>query len=49
MSPRPGRLLADIPIDFERPRSMDNLIGTSKFAELSRAIRAHLNAAEGVE
>jgi NitT/TauT family transport system ATP-binding protein len=49
MSPRPGRLLADIPIDFERPRSMDSLIGTSKFAELSRTVRAHLNAAQGIE
>ncbi len=49
ISPRPGRLLADIPIDFERPRTMDDLIGTQKFAELSRTVRGYLNAAGGVE
>lgn len=49
MSPRPGRLLADIPVDFERPRAMDDLIGTSKFAELSRTVRGYLNTAGGVE
>jgi len=49
MSPRPGRLLADIAVDFERPRALDGLIGTSRFAELSRQIRGHLNAASAVE
>ncbi len=44
MSPRPGKLIADIKIDFERPRSLDQLVGTQEFAEHSRKIRSHLNA-----
>lgn len=49
MSPRPGRILADIKIDFARPRSMDDLIGTTSFAALSREIRGFLNATAGVD
>jgi NitT/TauT family transport system ATP-binding protein len=44
MSARPGRILADIGIDFPRPRSLDSLVGSSAFAEHSRTIRAYLNS-----
>jgi NitT/TauT family transport system ATP-binding protein len=44
MSARPGRMLADIRIDFARPRSLDSLIGSSAFAEHNRTIRAYLNS-----
>ena len=43
MSPRPGHLLADIKIDFPRPREFENLVGSSEFGEHSRVIRGHLN------
>jgi NitT/TauT family transport system ATP-binding protein len=43
MSSRPGQMLADIKIDFERPRAIDNLVGSRQFAEHSRTIRGHLN------
>jgi ABC-type glutathione transport system ATPase component len=43
MSSRPGQMLADIKIDFERPRAIDNLVGSRQFAEHSRSIRGHLN------
>jgi NitT/TauT family transport system ATP-binding protein len=47
MSARPGRMLADIRIDFARPRSLDSLIGSSAFAEHNRTIRAYLNSKGG--
>jgi NitT/TauT family transport system ATP-binding protein len=45
MSPRPGRLLADIRIDFERPRAIDTLVGSREFAEHNRTIRGYLHNA----
>jgi NitT/TauT family transport system ATP-binding protein len=45
MSPRPGRMVADISIDFERPRAIDTLVGSRKFAEHNRAIRGYLHKA----
>ena len=44
MSPRPGRMLADLKIEFERPRAIDTLIGSRNFADYSRTIRSYLNS-----
>jgi len=44
MSARPGRVLADFKIEFERPRAIDTLIGDPNFADYSRTIRAYLNS-----
>ncbi|QTE28139.1 ABC transporter ATP-binding protein [Pengzhenrongella sicca] len=38
MSPRPGRIIADIPIPFGKERTLD-LLGTPEFAALSAQIR----------
>jgi NitT/TauT family transport system ATP-binding protein len=40
MSPRPGRIVADIKIDLPRPRS--KALGTAEFAKLCSEIRSHL-------
>ncbi len=50
MSPRPGRMLADLKVDFERPRAIDTLIGSRNFGDYSRTIRNYLNSsAAGAE
>ncbi len=41
LSPRPGRVVADIPIDIARPRSIADL-DAAAVSEASRRIRAHL-------
>ena len=43
MSARPGRVLANIKVDFDRPRSLDTLVGDPKFAEYNKTIRGHLH------
>lgn len=44
MSARPGRTQAEIPVDLERPRTVDTL-AEPKFAELAVTVRAHIEAA----
>ena len=41
MSPRPGRIIDDVPIDLPRPRSLD-MMATPAFGALTRRIRARL-------
>ena len=43
MSERPGRITETYDIDLPRPRSLD-VMGTEKFAEYARALRAHFFA-----
>ncbi len=43
MSPRPGRAVADIPIDLARPRSIDDL-DAAVVSRTAREIRSHLGA-----
>jgi NitT/TauT family transport system ATP-binding protein len=43
MSPRPGRMIAEFRVDFERPRSLD-VMGTPGFGRLVSEIRRHLAA-----
>jgi NitT/TauT family transport system ATP-binding protein len=43
MSERPGRIAADYAIDLPRPRSFD-VMGTPRFADYARTIRAHFYA-----
>jgi NitT/TauT family transport system ATP-binding protein len=45
MSPRPGRVVAQIPVDLPRPRRLDDL-DSARVAELAQRVRAHL-AADG--
>jgi NitT/TauT family transport system ATP-binding protein len=47
MSARPGKVLADLKIEFERPRAIDALLGSRDFADYSRTIRAYLNSSAG--
>jgi NitT/TauT family transport system ATP-binding protein len=43
MSPRPGRMIAEFRVDFERPRSLD-IMGTREFGHLVTETRRHLAA-----
>ncbi len=45
MSPRPGRAVADIPVDLARPRSIDDL-DAAVVSETAQAVRRHLGGAE---
>ena len=45
MSPRPGRVVADIPVDLPRPRSLEDL-DAATVSRVAREIRRHLGAAE---
>jgi NitT/TauT family transport system ATP-binding protein len=45
MSPRPGRAVADIPVDLDRPRSIDDL-DAAVVSRTAREIRRYLGAAE---
>jgi NitT/TauT family transport system ATP-binding protein len=44
LSPRPGHVVADIPVDLPRPRSLDDL-DQAIVSATSRAVRAHLGEA----
>jgi NitT/TauT family transport system ATP-binding protein len=44
LSPRPGHVVADIPVDLPRPRSLDDL-DQAIVSTTSRAVRAHLGEA----
>jgi NitT/TauT family transport system ATP-binding protein len=45
MSPRPGRVVADIPVDLPRPRSIDDL-DAAVVSRTAREIRRHLGGTE---
>ena len=45
MSARPGRIVADIPVDLPRPRDVATL-DSGRFGEYSRQVRTHLYAQE---
>jgi NitT/TauT family transport system ATP-binding protein len=45
MSPRPGRVAADISVDLARPRSIDDL-DAAVVSETAREVRRHLGGAE---
>ena len=45
LSPRPGRVVADIPVDLPRPRSIDDLDDTA-VSRIGREIRHHLGDPE---
>ena len=45
MSPRPGRLVADIPVELSRPRSIEDL-DAAVVSRTAREIRRHLGADE---
>ena len=47
MSARPGRIIADIPVDLPRPRDIAT-IDTGRFGELARIVRTYLHAQEAV-
>ncbi|MBS0536636.1 MAG: ABC transporter ATP-binding protein [Proteobacteria bacterium] len=49
MSARPGRIIADLPVDIPRPRSLDAILAHPSYQSLSRQIRALLNAQGEVE
>ena len=44
MSPRPGRVVADLPVELARPRSIDDL-DAAVVSRTARAVRAHLGDA----
>jgi ABC-type nitrate/sulfonate/bicarbonate transport system ATPase subunit len=44
MSPRPGRVLADIPVDLPRPRTLSDRT-SQEFVELRRQVEAVLHDA----
>jgi NitT/TauT family transport system ATP-binding protein len=46
LSPRPGRVVADIPVDLARPRTMDDL-DAAAVSQLAHEIRAHLGDPAG--
>jgi len=48
MSPRPGRLVAEFRVDFERPRSLD-IMGDPRFGQLVTGIRHHLMASSALD
>ena len=45
MSPRPGRVVADIPVELARPRSIDDL-DAAVVSETAREVRRHLGEGE---
>ena len=45
MSPRPGRVAADIPVNLSRPRSIDDL-DAAVVSDTAREVRRHLGGAE---
>jgi NitT/TauT family transport system ATP-binding protein len=49
MSARPGRIVADLPVPIERPRSLDAIIGDPAYQSVTREIRRLLNAQGDVE
>jgi NitT/TauT family transport system ATP-binding protein len=49
MSARPGKIIADLPVDIPRPRSLDAILSHPEYPRLSREIRAMLNAQGEVE
>lgn len=48
MSSRPGRLIAEFAVDFERPRSLD-VMGDPRFGALVTSIRRHLMASGSLD
>jgi NitT/TauT family transport system ATP-binding protein len=48
MSPRPGRIAEILPIDLPRPRSL-KMINSQRFGAYVEAIRAHFDAAGGID
>jgi NitT/TauT family transport system ATP-binding protein len=46
MSARPGRIVADIPVDLPRPRNVAT-IDSGRFGEYSKQVRSYLYAQEG--
>lgn len=44
MSARPGRIVADLKVNIERPRSLDSIISDPEYSRLTREIRSLLNA-----
>ncbi len=48
MSPRPGRILEDLPVDFGRPRSLD-LTSTPAFGEAVRHLRGQFRVKGGLD
>ena len=45
LSPRPGRILADVPIDLPRPRSLD-MLSEKTFGDYTRELRRLLDVAQ---
>lgn len=45
MSPRPGRIIDEVPISLPRPRSLD-MMATSAFGQAASRIRAHFSSAQ---
>jgi NitT/TauT family transport system ATP-binding protein len=48
MSPRPGRILEDLQVDFGRPRSLD-LMSTPAFGEAVRHLRGQFRVKGGLD
>jgi NitT/TauT family transport system ATP-binding protein len=49
MSPRPGRILQDFPVELERPRNFAETTGHPEYLQLTREIRALLDESSGEE
>ncbi len=47
MSPRPGRVIADLPVELARPRSIDDMDGAT-VSRTAREVRRHLGDAAAV-
>jgi NitT/TauT family transport system ATP-binding protein len=48
MSPRPGRIVAELEVDLERPRTLD-VMGTLEFGRMVKTIRHALAATEALD
>ncbi|CCD90264.1 conserved protein of unknown function [Bradyrhizobium sp. ORS 285] len=46
MSARPGRILADLPVPIQRPRTFDDIVLHPDYARLAKEVRGLLNAQE---